>query len=303
MKLRSVRRDEPNGAETLTESSEPALMPEHRALLAVDMIESGGSRPEHLGQVPDLVREPVHAALRAVGLNRDSAQDEQFTGDGFLRAYPSEFLPALIDMVSVLDELLATRNRSTKPEVRLRIAVHLGPLPLERGFHRPNIDLNRLLGAEVFKRVIRHCREHITNDALTTALIVSNSAYKTVFGGDYTQVLRRGEFASLPIVHNEFNEDAWVRITGVHPTQLENIPIDGEPTPEAPQTPISGLGHAPGERSISNQGTVDGNLVTGDGNSFTPNPTTNVSNYVGGRNAGVQAGTFNGRFNQGEDRR
>lgn len=287
----------------MSETSEPAVMPEHRALLAVDMIGSGSSHPEHLGQVPDLVGAPVHAALRAVGLNRDSAQDEQFTGDGFLRAYPSGYLPTLIDMVSVLDELLATHNRSAKPDVRLRIAVHLGPLPLEQGFHRSNIDLSRLLDAEVFKRVIRHCREHITTDALTTALIVSNSAYKTVFGGDYTRVIRRDEFASLPIAHNEFSEAAWVRITGVHPTQLGSIPIDNEPTPESPQTPISGRDDAPGERSISNQGTVGGNLVTGDGNSFPTNQTTNVSNYVGGKNTGVQAGTFNGDFNQGEQRR
>lgn len=287
----------------MSETSEPVLMPEHRALLAVDMIESGSSHPEHLGHVPDFVQEPVHAALRAVGLHHDSAEDEQFTGDGFLRAYPSRLLPALIDMVGAVDELLAARNRSTKPEVRLRIAVHLGPLPLERGFHRPNIDLNRLLGAEVFKRVIRHCREHITNDTLTTALVVSNSAYKTVFGGDYTRKIGLDEFASLPIAHNEFNEDAWVRIAGVHPTQLRSIVLDDEPTPEAPQTPGPDRDHAPGERSISNQGAVGGNLVTGDGNNVSTNPTTNVSNYIGGRNTGVQAGTFNGNFSQGEDRR
>lgn len=135
----------------------------------------------------------------------------QFTGDGFLQAYPSRYLPTLVDMVSVLDELLVAHNRSAKPEIRLRVAVHLGPLPAGRGFYRPNIDVNRLLDAATFKRVVNFCREHVSTDAFTTALILSDSAYKTVFQGDYTRVITRNQFAPVLITNNEFNEHSWVR--------------------------------------------------------------------------------------------
>ncbi|MFI0469721.1 hypothetical protein ACH347_37125 [Saccharopolyspora sp. 5N102] len=278
-------------------------MPEHSALLAVDMIGSGSSRPEHLIGIPELIRDLAQAALRAVGLSSDTAQDDQFTGDGFLRAYPSRFLPSLVDMVSVIDELLASRNRSAKPEIRLRVAMHTGPLPSDRGFYRPNIDVSRLLGAAAFKQVVHHCQQHITADAFTTALILSDSAYKAVFEGDYTRVITRNEFAPLLITNNEFNENSWVRVTGVHPTQISSIARTDEPAhlplQESGPTPAN----VPGERSISSSGTVQGNQVTGDGNSFYTTPNLNVSNYVGGANTGVQTGTFNGNLNQGEGRR
>jgi hypothetical protein len=200
----------------LSATPEPALMPEHRALVAVAMIGSTTGRPEHLS-VPERVRELTDAALCAVGLGSQAAHDDRFAGDGFLRAYPSRFLPALVDMVSVLDALLAEHNRSAKPEIRLRVAVHLGELPAEPGLYRPDVDVSRLLGAAEFRQVAHHCREHITADALTTALILSDSAYQTLFQGGYTRVITRTEFAPLPITNKEFYEQSWVRVAGVHP--------------------------------------------------------------------------------------
>jgi hypothetical protein len=55
-----------------------------------------------------------------------------------------------------------------------------------------------------------------------------------------------------------------------------------------------------GERAISNSGPVQGSLVSGDGNTLSTTPHLNVRNHVGGGNTGVQTGTFNGNFNQGQ---
>lgn len=284
----------------MSATPDPAVMPEHSALLAVDMIGSGRSRPEHLPSIPELVGDLTQAALRAVGLGSETARDDQFTGDGFLRAYPSRYLPALVDMVSVLDELLATHNRSSKPEIRLRIAVHLGPLPTERGFHRPNIDVTRLLGAAAFKQVVGHCREHITTDTFTTALILSESADKTVFQGDYTRVITRYQFAPLLITNNEFHEQSWVRVTGVHPTQIRSIPLTDEQAGVSPGESERSPENTSGKRSINNSGTVQGNQVTGDGNTFSTTPSLNVSNHASGGNIVVQTGTLHGNVNQSE---
>ncbi|MDA3647957.1 hypothetical protein LZ318_07310 [Saccharopolyspora indica] len=280
----------------MSETPGSALMPEHAALLAVDMIGSGSSRPEHLSSIPELVRDLTRAALRAVGLGSDAVQDDQFTGDGFLRVYPSRFLPTLVDMIGALDEFLAAHNRFSKPEIRLRVAVHLGALPAERGFHRPNIDLSRLLDAAAFKQVVQHCQEHITTDAFTTALILSDIAYRTVFQEDYTRVIDRNEFAPLLITNKEFTEHSWVRVTGVHPSQISSIPLTGEPAAVSPEASSHPPGSASGERSISNSGSVHGNQVTGDGNTFR----TSVSNSLSGANTAVHAGTFHGNVNHSE---
>lgn len=268
----------------MSATPDPAVMPEHSALLAVDMIGSGRSRPEHLPSIPELVCELTQSALRAVGLGSEAAWDDQFTGDGFLRAYPSRYLPALVDMVSVLDELLATHNRLSKPDIRLRVAVHQGPLPVERGFHRPTIDVTRLLNAAAFKQVVGYCREHITTDGFTTALILSDSAYQTVFQGDYTRVITRNEFAPLLITNNEFREQSWVRIPGVHPTQISSIP-HGESAGVSPGEPERSPENTSGERSAGNASSAA---------SF------NVSNQASGGNVVIQAGTLHGGVHQGE---
>ncbi|MDA3645153.1 hypothetical protein LZ318_27130 [Saccharopolyspora indica] len=254
-------------------------MPEHSALLAVDVIGSGSSRPEHLGTIPDLVRDLTQAALHAVGIDGDRPEDDQFTGDGFLRAYPSRFLPALIDMISVLDALLAEHNRTTKPEIRLRVAVHLGPLPARRGFYRPNIDLSRLLEAAALKHVVDYCREHITGDTFTTALILSDNAYRTVFQGDYTRVIGRNEFAPLLITNNEFDDRSWVRVAGVHPTQISGIPPATAPSWDS--TPLFS------DSGMSIEGVDTAQSV-------------NTSSHAGGRSNEVQAGTVHGNVSQSD---
>ncbi|TWG08076.1 hypothetical protein FHU35_11695 [Saccharopolyspora dendranthemae] len=74
-------------------------MPEHCALLTADTIESGGTQPEHLDSIPRLVEKVVAEASIEVGIGEDVHRNEQFSGDGLLRAYPSQYLPALIDLV------------------------------------------------------------------------------------------------------------------------------------------------------------------------------------------------------------
>lgn len=280
----------------MSEETKPALMPEHCAVLALDTIGSGGNAPEHLSGIPSLIRRLAEAALHAVGIGDEAAGDEQFTGDGFMRTYPSRFLPALVDMVNVLDGILRAHNQSVKPEIRMRLALHLGPLPAERGFYRPNIDVNRLLEAAAYKQIVEHCQEHINGDRFTTALILSEDAHKAVFGNDYTRSIDRHEFAPMQIKHNEFDERSWVRVAGVNPKQIVDASAGDSPS-KTPRTSADQLATGRGERSISNSGTVHGHQVSGDGNNIYATPNVNVSNYVGGTNTGIQTGVVNGGIN------
>ncbi|MDA3646548.1 hypothetical protein LZ318_25420 [Saccharopolyspora indica] len=103
------------------------------------------------------------------------------------------------------------------------------------------------------------------------------------------RVVARNQFAPLLIANKEFTEHSWVRVTGVHPSQLSGIPLTGEPDVvplgESSRTPDS----ASGERSVSS-GPVAGTGL-------------NVGNYIGGSNSAVQAGTVHGNIDQSERHR
>ncbi|TDD90981.1 hypothetical protein E1202_07715 [Saccharopolyspora karakumensis] len=268
-------------------------MPEHCALLTADTIESGGTRPEHLGTIPHLVETIVAEASSEVGLAENVHRNGQFSGDGFLRAYPSQYLPALIDLVASIDALLIGHNLSAKPEIRLRIALHLGPLPTEFGLYRPNIDVCRLLEADEFHALVERWRSSLPIDRFTTALILSDDAHRAVFGGDYTRSITRHDFGPVNIKHKEFDQQAWVRIAGVNPAQLTEPPRE---TPTASSEPVDdrrSAGH-----SISNGGGNQGIQIAGDGNHVEQQPRqVHVNNLVGENNYGISTGHVSGSIN------
>lgn len=274
-------------------------MPEHCALLAVDTIGSGTTRPEHLEAIPTLVRELLAEASETVGITPDAHRNEQFEGDGYLRAYPSRFLPALVDLVSALDARLTKHNLDAKPEIRLRIAIHLGALPAEAGFYRPNIDLSRMLGADEFQKIVARFRSFLPDDCFTTALILSEDAYRAVFGGDFTRSVTRHEFAAVQIENKESVQPVRVRIAGVNQNQIAEPATAAPSTEKPPEEPPSPTRPAsPGEGSTNNSGDVSGIQITGDNNDVHQHPRqANYTSYTGRNNYGVQSGQHNGDVN------
>ncbi|GAB3696462.1 hypothetical protein [Saccharopolyspora tripterygii] len=267
-------------------------MPEHCALLTADTIESGGTRPEHLGTIPHLVEKIVAEASSEVGIAENVHRNGQFSGDGFLRAYPSQYLPALIDLVASIDALLIQHNLSAKPEIRLRIALHLGPLPTEFGLYRPNIDVCRLLDADEFQALVKRWRSSLHADRFTTALILSDDAHRAVFGGDYTRTITRHDFGPMNIEHKEFEQKAWARIAGVNPAQLT------EPPASPPDSQEPGDDTRPAGHSVSNSGGNQGVQIAGDRNHVEQQPRqVHVNNFTGENNYGVSAGQINGSVN------
>ncbi|MBQ0927913.1 hypothetical protein [Saccharopolyspora endophytica] len=268
-------------------------MPEHCALLTADTIESGGTKPEHLGRIPHLVETIVAEASSEVGIAENAHRNGQFSGDGFLRAYPSQHLPALIDLVASIDALLIRHNLSAKPEIRLRIALHLGPLPAEFGLYRPNIDVCRLLDADEFQALVKRWRSSLPADRFTTALILSDDAHRAVFGGDYTRAITRHDFGPMNIEHKEFDQKAWVRIAGVNPAQLTEPSREAPPVSSEPADDTRSAGH-----SISNSGGNQGIQIAGDRNHVEQQPRqVHVTNYTGENNYGISAGHVSGSIN------
>lgn len=232
-------------------------VPHHRALLGVDVTGSAQLPGYLMNAVPATISKLLGEALTQSGITPDDVLSLEKPGDGALMVLPSSQLGAALDAAVLLDQLTTEHNRWHKPEVRLRIAVHVGPVG-DDGFHRARIVHTRLLDAPEFKDLVKRCREEGSEDTANTALIVSSEALDTAFSGDHTRVARRSDFASLPVVHKEFQQEAWVRVPGFDARSLA-----GFTKPAA-----------------------------------APESTAHVQNIVhGNMNGGIQAGTVNGGVN------
>jgi len=232
-------------------------VPQHRALLGVDVIGSAQLPGYLMNAVPTTIMKLVGAALTRSGITPDDVLSLESPGDGALMVLPSGQLGAVLDAAVLLDQLTTDHNRWNKPEVRLRVAVHVGPVG-DDGFHRARITHARLLDAPEFKDLIKRCQDEGTEDTANTALIVSSEALDTAFSGDHTQVARRSDFASLPVAHKEYRHEAWVRVPGFDPRTLAAFT-----TPAPKPEPVARV-----------QNIVHGNM-----------------------NGGIQAGTVNGGVN------
>jgi hypothetical protein len=209
-------------------------VPQHRALLGVDVIGSAQLPSYLLDAVPGTISKLVGAALTQSGVEPGDVLSIESPGDGALLVLPSGQLGAALDAAVRLDQLTIDHNRWQKPEVRLRVAVHVGPVGDDDGFYRARITHTRLLDAPEFKDLLKRCREEGDEDTANTALIVSAEALETAFSGNHTQVARRGDFASLPVSHKEYRHDAWIRVPGFDPRSLAAFTGTGSiPEPEA----------------------------------------------------------------------
>lgn len=233
------------------------LVPQHRALLGVDVIGSAQLPAYLLNAVPGTISKLVGTALTQSGIRPDDVLSLESPGDGALMVLPSGQLGAALDAAVLLDQLTIDHNRWQKPEVKLRVAVHVGPVGDDDGFYRARVTHTRLLDAPEFKDLLKRCHEAGDEDTANTALIVSSEALETAFSGDHTRVARRSDFASLPVTHKEYRHDAWVRVPGFDPRTLAGFT----------------------------------------GPTGTPEPQVRVRNVVHGDMHGIQAGTVNGGVN------
>lgn len=249
-------------------------VPDIRTLLGVDVIDSARTAPHLLPQVPTVLATLLSAGMDAVAVSRQDTVDAQYTGDGWLYAFPSGLLGRVVDLGRTLDGIVAEHNKWNKLELRLRLAVEVGPLPDTQGFHPANISRSRLLEAPAFKALARRCIAARPDGSMSTAMIMSDAVHRTVFAGDYTKVARATDFAALAVTNKEFTTHAWVAVPGFDARTLAGMIAEDDPAASAPVE----------ESKPTDVGTV-----------------TNTIN--GGGNHGVQAHTINGGVRFGSPRR
>jgi hypothetical protein len=211
-----------------------SIVPEIRTLLGVDVIDSARTAPHLRPQVPAVLETLLSAGMDAVGISRDDAVDAQYTGDGWLYAFPIGLLGRVVDLGQALDGIVAEHNKWNKLELRLRLAVDAGPLPDTQGFHAANISRARLLEAPAFKLLARECMAARPDGSMSTAMIMSDIAYRTTFDGAYAKVARAADFASLAVTNKEFTARAWVAVPGFDARTLAEMAEEDGTAASAP---------------------------------------------------------------------
>ncbi|MCS7476400.1 hypothetical protein ACFFQW_04350 [Umezawaea endophytica] len=204
------------------------LVPQHRALLGVDVVGSAANPGYHLAAVHRTVDDVLDRALASSDIEPSEVLDREMTGDGALLTLPSERLGVLLDLAHDMEDTLAERNRWQKPEVRLRIAVEVGPVGDEPGLYAAKVTLSRLLDSSAFKGIFVRCLEEQGADGANTALIISDHALRTAFSGNHTRTVRQREFTPLSVQDKEYASTAWIRIPGFDAGAATSSP----PTPE-----------------------------------------------------------------------
>lgn len=233
---------------------------EQRVLLGVDVIGSARTPGEDLHRLSQAWRTILRNALVSAGITLVDILEWEQQGDGALLTLPHGSLGMAVDMSQRLDDLAVNHNRHSRPEVRFRMVVSTGPVPEEPTYSRAKVDRARLLDAPAFRELIARCHRESAAGA-HTGLIMADHAFQTAFGGDHTELVRRAEFARIPVATKEFRATAWVRVPGFDARTLATFVADaGTGEREA--------GHAPRHATVHNE--------------------------VHGPMSGVQAGTIHG---------
>jgi hypothetical protein len=237
------------------------LVPDHRVLLGVDVVKSASNPGYHLAAVSDAVTTMLDDTLRSTGVESDVLRRE-FTGDGELLTLPARRLGSLFDLADRLNQLAEGYNRWRKPEIKLRIAVEVGPVEDRRQLTEPMISLARMLNAPAFKELFRQCL-NTGRDRTQTALICSDHAWRAAFGGDHTLHVRREDFAVIQVRDKEYEASARVRIPGFDADCLARMIGDsGSPNSAVPPN-VANPDSLPGRSApvMSVQGDATGNVV------------------------------------------
>ncbi|WP_344927983.1 hypothetical protein [Saccharopolyspora gregorii] len=247
------------------------MVPEHRTLLGIDVVKSANNPGYHAEEIGSAVTELLTTALSGVGIGNDDVLMREWTGDGVLLTLPGPLLGAAMDSAQLLDMAAYRRNQRRKPEIRLRVAIHVGPVADAPGYHPAKKTLNRMLDATAVKNLFDRCVAGGPDGEVSTVLIVSEHAKTTAFDGDYLRLLRIGEFSPLPVRNKEHDADTWVRVPGMDSRSIADLLIE------------------PGGADTVRRGDAEERAAR-----------ISVTNVVhGGGNNGVQAGVIHGDVNLG----
>ncbi|MFF5808914.1 hypothetical protein [Streptomyces sp. NPDC012746] len=225
-------------------------VPPEQALLAVDM--QGYSQVQEAKMAPlrsDL-DDVLTNVLAHIGLQDPRERPGAFkdTGDGAILVMPAKDIARLVD--PLLEHLHAALVRYDRerlagaPAIRLRAAVHVGPLSLPN--HRGDAinEVCRLLDSQVVRTALTAAREHRRG---LLAAVVSEAAFRRTVRAGRTPDLDEEHFlrATARVDGKAFEEPCWLFVPQMTPKALDPLINPDAPEDEggtAAPTPPSGPG-------------------------------------------------------------
>ncbi len=157
-------------------------LPPHFGMVAVDAM--GSTRLPSIQQAPlsQTIAEVVQRALVSAGLGGVSREFETNTGDGLSFGCDPTWVPFLVSpFADELNAHLLRHNAGSRSPVRLRMSIHIGPVPLAPGAPRDGnaasrSENHRLLDSEPVRRCLRETDAQAPEEAQRAASTVPAEA-------------------------------------------------------------------------------------------------------------------------------
>jgi hypothetical protein len=192
-------------------------LPPYWAILVVDAKGFSRISGADQGRLNAEIQGTLEAAFTRAGLGAEwnARRFPIHTGDGYVVVLPARVLPHLLhpllrDLQGVLEERDSRRLARTPP-LRLRAAVHVGPLPdsgqLGDGVCQAMTETHRLVDSDELRRILDSTDESVT----FLAAVVSQRAYHDAVEGGYA-ALPASEFLDITARAKNFEERAHLHV-------------------------------------------------------------------------------------------
>ncbi|KWW98823.1 hypothetical protein LI90_452 [Carbonactinospora thermoautotrophica] len=236
-------------------------VPESRLVVALD-VERYTGRP---GDAQDEVRRALDRILpdafeeARLDWERDVVQREP-TGDGDLLVLERRCLGRLDQFVSCLDRALRRYSNGGHQPLRMRMAVHQGPLHEGTGVGPGKNGACRIVEEDLLRQALRRY------DSATLVVAVSDPVFQEAIRPGYVYGWDPEWFAPAETDVKGYRERIWVHVPGRHEPpdlSLEPAGSDPRPGPEPRPTPSAPAASVTSQYQVKGSNVAVGSLVYG----------------------------------------
>ncbi|MFJ8622087.1 hypothetical protein ACIRD3_04500 [Kitasatospora sp. NPDC093550] len=287
-------------------------LPPYRGIVAVDAKDFTGYPAIEHGVISRAVPEVLQWSFERAGLAQ-VWQDRRFpgsTGDGYVFGFDPAWMPFLIHpWLNTLQDVLTEFNvhSSGTVRIRLRVSLHIGPLPDTGGEFdgngTPRNDTHRLLDSRPVKAMLAASNESITQ----VAAILSDRCYQDAVAGGYTG-RHPDHFIEVPatVEGKRFDQRAWLYVPApsgnLYDRRILGDAVVEEQERRAPAAePAEPAEYRRARRTVVNQRADGGNINSGTvhgGQSVTNAGRDSYGGFGGDFVAGNKGDTVHGDKNE-----
>ncbi|MGW9426662.1 hypothetical protein ACWHA1_01745 [Streptomyces decoyicus] len=248
-------------------------IPDYRALVVIDMKGYSKVHSHLMPAMRDGLDSSLATAFAASGLGEEWEKNLHWsdTGDGCILVMPVRRMWRLVDpLPDVLDGILArydAERLASTPEIRVRMSVHVGPLP--ESFRGDAInDACRLIDSDAARDAVDRARDL----GSYVALVISEPVFQAVVRPRRTIRITEHDFMPARAeVKNKYSEAAWVHIPRRSPLAHGTDPGATPAQPSEPPSESFEGGHPGATNSAASKYSIGsvGNIIDSPATPFT----------------------------------